>query len=184
MCEKGFLAHLSVMERFSVRVIAVECFTSFPPCSVFMTHGQAAVLMFSVWTAAEKTVENVKHKHSSQDIICISSVKGKQSAATGRCFFCGFIAPGSLSPNTMTLSPWGRQSKHTHSIRHTHSFTMCHRANYQQSGCKRSRVIQVSIPEPPLGPRIRSQKIVRDAEGWQSDSRQQHMLLQWRLRWV
>lgn len=73
----------------------------------------------------------------------------------------------SLSPNTVTLSPWGKRSKHTHM--HTHSFTMCHRANYQQSGCKRSRVIQVSIPQPPSGSRIRSQKIVRGAEGCQSD---------------
>lgn len=40
--------------------------------------------------------------------------------------------------------------------------------------CKRGRVIQVSIPEPPLGSRIRRQKTVRDTEGCQSDIRQQH----------
>lgn len=136
--------------------------------------GEAAVLTFSVRTAGEETGENVKHKHSSLDMVWTSSVKVKQSVATGRCFSCGLIAPDSLSPNTVTLPPLGRQSTHTRCITHTHSFTMCHRANYQESACKRGRVIQVSIPEPPLGSRIRRQKTMRDTEGCQSDVRQHH----------
>lgn len=113
---------------------------------------------------------NIHHWTCSESLLRRSD----QVCATGRCFSCGLIAPDSLSPNTVTLPPSGRRSAHTRCITHTHSFTMCHRANYQESGCKRGRVIQVSIPEPPLGSRIRRQKTVRDTEGCQSDIRQQH----------
>lgn len=188
MCERGFLGFLSAhWDRSCPGNGAIQCASH----SCLVLH--LLPLTFCIYDSWSSSCFDVFSLNSCWKdrreceigafIVWISSAKGKQSVATGRCFSCGLNPPDSLSPNTVTLSPWGRGSKHTHSITHTHSFTMCHRANYQQSGCKRSRVIQVSIPQPPLGSRIRSQKIVRDADGWQSDSRQQRTLLQWRLGW-
>lgn len=66
-----------------------------------------------------------------ENISCSSPVKDKQSVTAGHYFSCGVTVPDSLSPNTLTLSPQERQCTCTH------SFNMCHRANYQESGCWR-----------------------------------------------